>query len=95
MIDTMMQQAIGGLFSSLFAEFTKPANMQLISDSILQPQASAHCKHTADPAIAALKAYKNGVMSRDQALRIVAIALEDQGKTIDVESIALLEKLFN
>lgn len=94
-LDTVINNAMGGLIGAVLGEFTKASNLQVIADDIIQPNAMFRCKSNADPAIAALKAYKNGVISKDQALRICAIALEDSGKTVDVDSIAILEKLFN
>jgi len=93
--DLIIQNAIGGFMSALIGQLSSPANMQLFTDAILQPQSSDHCKNSADAAIAALKCYKNGQLTKDQALRICAIALEDSGKTVDVESTAILEKLFS
>lgn len=93
-MDLMVQQAVGGFMSALVGQLASPENMKEIVESILQPQSSDHCKSPADAAIVALKCFKNGQLTRDQALRICAIALEDSGKTIDVDSIAVLKNLF-
>jgi len=92
--DLMIQNAIGGFMTALIGQLSTPANMQYFTDAIFQPLSSDHCKNPADVAIVALKCYKNGQLSKDQALRICSIALEESGKTIDVESVAILEKLF-
>lgn len=98
MNELILQQAIGGVIGGLLNEFCKPENMRLISESLLGTGSSSEsvslAKSPVDAAIVALKAYKNGVLSKDQALRICAIALEDSGKTVDVDSVAILEKLF-
>ena len=86
--------AIGGLVGGLLQECCKPENMKLIGDSFLGTNSVSHGNSPADSAIVALKSYKQGVISKDQALRICAIALEDAGKTVDVEAITALEKLF-
>jgi hypothetical protein len=94
-LEKVLENALGGLIGSLLQSMATPENLAHISEQFLQTNGSQHCKHTADPAIAALKAYKNGAISKDQALRICAIALEDSGKTIDVDAIRTLERLFN
>lgn len=91
----MLQQAIGGVVGGLLQEFCKPDNMKAIGDAFLGTNSVSHGKSPVDSAIVALKSYKNGALTKSQALRICMIALEEQGKTIDVDAISALEKLFN
>ncbi|MEA5471683.1 hypothetical protein [Spirulina sp. 06S082] len=52
------------------------------------------CHTGPDVAMDALDAYKHGHLTKSQAMRIVQVCLEEQGKTVDVEARETLEKLF-
>ena len=94
--DLLVQNAIGGFMNAFIGQLSSPENMQQFVNAVLQPHASYHCKNPADAAIAALKCYKNGQLSKAQALEICAIALREERRsaTIDAESLTILESLF-
>lgn len=69
MINGLMQLA-----NTLFAELSKPENVQSVFEYIKDN----NCHSAADVAIDALDAYKNGKLSKASCLKVVQACLEDE-----------------
>lgn len=85
-IDSILQSFFGALVQVAATELQKPETLTELGKFF------SGCHDNIDVAQDALDAYQTGHLSKDQALRIIQICLEEQnpGKTIDI---AALERL--